>query len=177
MRYRIPTLTGIVLAAVLAFPATTVAQGFAADHTASSGEPHGVLIGSGTTPTTRDIYQVRFTHINGDRIPSGREWLTLKPGEYEIDATVVANRLQRHSIGLRTTGPRSRRVDLDPLKIVVEEGKTYRVGGLHLHEGSDTRRPEFRLVLWKVSDADGDEHYPLEEEDDESDEDETENDG
>lgn len=171
-------ITGILALMVLVAlsPLTAAAQS-ASEFTATRSEPHGKLLGD-ITPVTQDIYPVRFTYINGRPITGDRSALWLKPGEYRIQASVVADRMQRSVPGGSRMRASSQRNQMEPLEVVIEEGKNYHIGGLHMHREPGTRRQSWRLVLWKVDDGSGELEFPLREKDEEEDsEDEDEDTG
>lgn len=174
MNIRSTKIPGIVaLVALIALLPLTAAAQSASEFMTSSSEPHGKII-SDVTPTTQDIYPVKFTYINGRPVAGERNVLWLKPGEYRILGSVVADRMQRNVPGATRRGLRRQ---MEPLEVVIEEGKNYHIGGLHMHAEEGARRQVWRLVLWKVEDSDGEISFPLREEADSDDEDEEQAEG
>jgi len=147
----------------LAIPQGPVLAERLSDYTVSPSEPHGRIVGS-PARQSHDIFPLSFAYINDARVTGDRDVLWLKPGEYQIRGTIKASAFQRGIIRGTRGGPRSARQDVEPLTLVVEEGKTYHIGGLHLHKEEGSRRQAFRLVLWKVEDGE-DKQYPELEED------------
>ncbi|MCP1727558.1 hypothetical protein J2T60_001558 [Natronospira proteinivora] len=126
------------------------------DYTVSPRDEHGRILGT-MGREGHDVFPVYFTEINGHRVTGQRDVLWLKPGEYEIKAAIMPSAFQRKIVGATRPG---NRIEVEPLQLVVEEGKDYRIGGLHLHRQEGSQRRAFRLVLWKVDDGEGDSHYP-----------------
>lgn len=170
MNITITRFIGIL--AMVALPLQAAMGQSVSDFTTSPSEPHGQII-SDVTPTTQDIYPVRFTYINGEPVSGERNVLWLKPGEYRILGAVVADRMRRTVPGGSRRGMRDQ---MEPLEVVIEEGKHYHIGGLHMYDKENSRRQAWRLVLWKVEDGDGEAHFPLkEQEEDDDSEDEEDN--
>jgi hypothetical protein len=169
MNTRLTRFVTILATVILALPLQALASGSVSEFTTSPRQPNGQLI-SDITPITQDIYPVRFTYINGRPVTGERSVLWLKPGEYRIQGTVVANPMQRSVPGGSRLRPRSQSRQMEPLELVVEEGQNYYIGGLHLHAEEGSRRQNWRLVLWKVEDRDGETRFPLREQDEEGDE-------
>jgi|GEM_PF-2208972 len=155
------TFTLLPLIAViftLAAPTANADRERLSDYTVSPTEPHGRIVGS-PGRQSHDIFPLSITHINGARVTGERDVLWLKPGEYKIRATIMPSAFQRGVVRATRIGPASARMEVEPLHLVVEEGKSYHIGGLHLHREEGKRRQGFQLVLWKVED--GEEiHHP-----------------
>ena len=158
MKFLFPSLLTLMITIALTLPVNAQAESLS-DYTVSPRDAHGRIVGS-LGKGGDDVMPVYFTYINGHRVTGQRDVLWLKPGEYEIEAAILPSAFQRSIIRATRRGPQSSRIDLKPLQLVVEEGKSYRIGGLHLHRQEDSQRRAFRLVLWKVEDGDGDSHYP-----------------
>ncbi|MDQ2070342.1 hypothetical protein [Natronospira bacteriovora] len=162
------TLLGLAACALI-LPAPVLAGGNLSDYTTSPRQPHGKIVGD-ITRVTQDIYPVRFTYINGQRVTGSRSVLWLKPGEYRIEAAVFASPLLRAIPGGSRTRPPGHRDPIEPLEVVIEEGYNYHIGALHVHDKESSRRQAWRLVLWKVEDGNGETRYPLKEDEEEEEE-------
>lgn len=148
-----------LLASLLILSGQAFAGGSVSDFTTSPREPHGKVSGDLGQPT-RDIYPVRIVRLNGHNIPAGgREMLWLTPGEYELQLSVTARMLRAAPGNLR---PR-RDERMQPLQLTVEEGASYRIGAMHLHDQPGTGRRAWAPVVWKITDAEGATRYPVRE--------------
>lgn len=148
----------LILAALLALPGGAL-WASVTDYTTSPRQPHGQVIGDIGQPT-RDIYPVRVVRVNGHNVPgAGRSVLWLKPGDYQLHLSAEARMLRNVPGNLR---PR-RDERMGALELTVEEGKTYRIGALHLHRDRESRGRAFKPVVWKVTDAEGNTRYPVRE--------------
>lgn len=148
-----------MLAALLILSDQAFAEGSLSDYTTSPREPHGKVSGDLGQPT-RDIYPVQIVRLNGHPISAGGpEMLWLTPGDYDLKLSVSARMLRAVPGNLRPW--RNERVA--PLRLTVEEGASYRIGAIHLHDqpGPDLRA--WAPVIWKVTVAGGAARYPVRE--------------
>lgn len=151
-------ITAILALATLGWSSQAPGAEFLSEYTASGDEPYGKLIGD-TGFVTQDIYPVYFTRINGSPVTSKRDVLRLKPGTYEVRAAILATPLMRTVPGGSRQNARDQSVE--PIEVVIEEGKQYYIGGHHLYDQEGSRRQAWTLMLWKVVDADGETEFRL----------------
>ncbi len=105
--------------------------------------PHAATVFGTPSYKAQDLYEVRFTAINGRQI-SPREALWLEPGTYELTVSIRAD--------LGTTGPtalrRHQAPGYDTIELELEAGKQYHVLARYHRSGEDAG--QFSVILHRV---------------------------
>lgn len=140
MKFNILRITAIL--AGLAVIGTASAKS-ASDFYADMDEPHGTVVGWSKRPAS-DIYETRIIKINGEEMPSERGVVYLQPGEYTLEFQILT---RNHQPSARTRLTRREPKDYNELKLTVEAGKRYYIGGKFNRRTSDF---PWSIVLWKV---------------------------